>query len=166
MDVKVLIPKFAQDMDIEWTDRELVFMALMLEIGWHEGWETRYFMHTHDYSKILGCYPLKADETFKRLSKVFQIAQLNTFTIAIQGVNPGRRWGGKVVKSQPIQLEDPTAIAMWYYLCGAMLHGIDNLLSDPERVIPYTHRTQGQTENHNRLLILQSSILDNASERE
>lgn len=160
MDVKVLIPKFAEDMDIEWTDRELIFMALMLEVGWEEGWETRYYMHTHDYSKILGCQPLKATTTFDNLQKVFKIAQLNTFTIAIQGRDLGRLWGGKIVKSQPIQLTDPKAIAIWHYLCGTMLHGVDKLLSDPIRGIPYTHQKQGRNDNHDRMLSLNSSMLN------
>ena len=163
MDVRVSIPQFAYNMNVKWTDREMVFMAFMAEIGYNSGWDTAYYMHIHDYSKILGCHPLKFEQTFKRLKKVFNFAKLNHYTVRIQGISAGKVWGGTPTITEPLPITDPKAIAIWYYLCGTMLHGVEKILSDSDGRIPYTHNMQGKNNNHYRLISIQSSMLDNVS---
>jgi len=153
MNVKIYMPKFATDMDIEWTDREKVFLAFMLEVSYVEGWETTYYMHITDFCRIIGSHPAKLVNSLTNLRQVFRIAHLSNFTIRIQGRNPGKYHDGTLVKSQLQQLTDYKAIAMWYYLAGHMVKGFDHMLSDHEegKEIVYTHRDQFSNEQSRRL---------------
>jgi len=167
MNVKVHIPKYAADMDIEWTDREKVFLAFMLEVSYAEGWETAYYMHITDISRILGFHALKLHTATENLRKVFNIAKLSEFTVRIQGKDPGKYHEGKLVRSFTEPLTDYKAIAMWYYLAGHMVKGLDHMFNDHAdgKEIVYTHREQGSYEASKRFQ-MQLEVLTDAPERD
>lgn len=167
MNVRLYIPKLAADMDIEWTDREKVFLAFMLELSYVEGWETAYYMHTTDFTRILGTHPAKLINSLVNLRQVFKIAQLSKYTVRIQGISQPKYFLGTVPKSDLQRITDYKAIAMWYYLAGHMVKGLDHMITDHEdgKEIVYTHPKQGNYERSARFNA-QLEVLSDVPERD
>ncbi len=167
MNVRVYIPKYISDMGIEWSDRELVFLAFMLEVSYAEGWETAYYMHNTDFTRILGYHSLKVEAKLPKFRPAFKIAKLSDHTIRIQGKSPDKYFDGNIVRSELKLLTDYKAIAIWYYLAGHMVKGLDHMFSDHKdgKEIVYTHRTQGQYEASSRIQ-QQLEVLSDAPERD
>jgi len=126
---RVRLPQHMFDNDIEWKDREKVFVALFMNLTYHGGWNTTYYINAQDCGRILAghaSYP----NIWKNLREIFVIGVINEFTISVTPKKVGRYHAKMPVKAPNDMciIKDVDALLMWYYLVGRLSAG--NVVED------------------------------------
>ena len=146
--MNVNIPRRLKDM--EWEDRESVFMAFMVMVCQKEGYESWFNFNHADLKKIVG-KPKTANFDWHgrltvRLREVFDFAVIDENNVMVKWkINDSKYWHTRPRKNVdlesrsavvPYRINDLYRIKMWCYLMGHISSG-NTLCSQNDSVIHY-----------------------------
>lgn len=132
---RVRLPQHMFDMDIEWTDREKIFVSLMMNITYHNGWNCTYYMNAQDAGRILGGHG-NLQNCYKKLRKLFVIGIINDYTISITPMKTKHMHAKMPIRAvcpEQATIKDVDSLLMWYYLVGRLSAG--NIVEDHDKTI-------------------------------
>ena len=148
--MKIQIPNQINNVE-DYTEGELMFMALMYMVCTRYTWNSRYNMNVGDLRRIVFNFKANNQAIFGnhmiRLRDIFEFAQTDAYNVLVawRTIRPLSHFGRPVTKdnskinvgSQTVEIHDIGSIQIWSYLMGVWFSGND-IVSESENILEYT----------------------------